>query len=449
MININDRWHSGSSSSGNGAGGGYRDGFDKEREKMRREIDERGGRELELMNRRPTSNSDYFDQSSGSSRERDKIREYPTLRESGSRDPGRDLGREPLRELTREQGREPARFQRSLSPKFSESIPRRRSTISGEGYSQGPPPAGYWAKMGGIDSASSSSNRLRSISPGGRDYHLEERDIIRGGGESIVRGFNRTVGGGGVRSSSYGQDSRAIFDGHRRLGAVGTGGGGGGVGGVTREDSIGSGSGSGSGIFSSVGSYSRERYSSSFGDLNSERNGTARGGEVRNGEFKVGGRGVWSPPHGLPRGGFFSGKVGLNRFGSSFDSSGRAGFTSFTAGRNFTLQRRGLDEGKKTFQHQQNLDDKDIEKDRSISDGSVRDKDVRSDIAVDTISSGVNSSNIQSSNIISTGGAVALSREIDVEEENDNMDIDTDTLEVMATPVRMKRVITGTSQFGL
>ena len=383
---MSDRWHS--SSSGGGSGGGsYRDGFDKEREKMRREMDERGSRELELLNRRSTSISNYFDQSTGSSRERDKIREYPTLRESGSRDPGRDLGREPIRE----QSREPARFQRSLSPKYLEST-RRRSTITGEGYSQGPPPVGYWAKMGGNESASfssNSSNRIRSISPGGRDYHLEERDMMRGGGESTVRSFNRMVGGGGIRSSSYGEDSRAIFDGHRRLGAVGGGGGGGG-GGVTREDSIGS----GSGFFSSVGSYSRERYSSSFGDLNVERNGTARGGEIRNGdlrggdvkngEFKAGGRGVWNPPHGLPKGGFFSGKMGLNRFGSSFDTSGKVGFTSFNAGRNFTLQRKGLDESKKSFQHLQNSDDKDRDKDKIISNGSIRDRDFRADIVAIT-----------------------------------------------------------------
>ena len=489
-ISINDRWHSTSSGGGGGDGGGnYRDGFDKERERVRRETDERerGNRDLQSMDRRPATISNYFDQPRGTSRERerererDKLREYPNIRDSGSRDIGREPGREPTRELIRDLGREPGRIQRSLSPKYVESTPRRRSTISGDGYSLGIPPVGYWTRMGGMESASSSSNRQRSLSPGERDYHLEERDILRGGGggggggEGIMRSSSRIEGGSGSGSgarsssgsgsgsgSSYGEDPRIAFDGYRRTG-------------VSREDSTGVGTGTraGFGFLSSGAGYSRERYSS-FGDLNSERGGEARSGEIRNGEVRAVGRGIWGSSNGIPKGTFFSGRGGINRFGSSFESSvrggGGGGLSGFNGTRSFPLQRRGMDEGKRQYQHQQqqqqqqqqhqqqqHSDDKerDKEKERSFSNGLIRERESRTTSATNTTSNGNEGSSAQCNNsgndhpsgeIGSPCGVVGDAMGDTMDEENDNMDIDTDTVEVMATPVRKKRVITGTMQ---
>jgi hypothetical protein len=364
--NTGDRWH-----------GGYRDGF--ERDRVRRERDER-----DSMGPGPGSGSQcrrpsplYFEQPRGSSRERDKIREY-----SG-------------------------RYQRSQSPHYSDSPPMRRPGSSGE-YSNAFS-KNYWSRSGGPDNSSSSSNKIRSLSP--TDYHPDERDKIRV--DSACRGSRSDGGRNGFGYDEFrggGGGGTSTFDGYRR--AV-----------SPRDDNAGPGLGSssGSGFGGSGGGStgghmhpSRDRHPPYADNIDTERVGEARS------------RGSWPSPQGLNRGGFFGGRGGISRFGGhSIDGGGRGGHSGFGV-RNFSFQRRGAEDMR-----------------RPLADGKSSTVASNSISNSEKISQSVISGNSSSGDIPVNGNGPGVTPSADQEEGSDNMEIDTDTVEVMATPVRRQRVISG------
>ena len=341
--------------------GGYRDGFDRDR--IRRERDERDKPGLVSTghNRRPSPL--YFEQPRGGSREGEKLRENP--REAV------DVNR--------------GRYQRSLSPHYSEPNSLRRSGLpSVDGYSQAHPKS-YWNRPGGSESISSSSNKVRSHSP--NSYHIEERDLMRS--EGIGRGSRTDTG----RHNFGGNDEfRGSFDGHRRTGPP-------------RDDN----SGPNNGFMNGFGGFSnpsRDRYPS-FADQETDR------GEIR------GNRGFWGSPQGLNRGGFFPGRGGLNRFGCNLDGIGRGAHSTLGGGvRNLQIQRRSDDVKK-----QQLLED------RAPASSSTDENVPQGAPSICSISA--DGSNMVSDDVVEQG------------EGSDNMEIDTDTQEIMATPVRRLRTITG------
>ena len=341
--------------------GGYRDGFDRDR--IRRERDERdkAGPGSTAHNRRPSPL--YFEQPRGGSRERDKLREHP--REVP------DINR--------------GRYQRSLSPNYSEPNNLRRSGMpSVDGYSQVHSKS-YWNRPSGSDGASSSSNKVRSHSP--NSYHVEERDLMRS--EGIGRGSSRID----ISRHNFGgnDEFRGSFDGHRRTGPP-------------RDDN----GGPNSGFMNGFGGFShpsRDRYTS-FADQETDR------GDIR------GNRGFWGSPQGLNRGGFFAGRGGLNRFGCNLDGVSRSTHSTLVSGvRNLQIQRRA-DEVKKQ---------------------PIEERPPPSSSTDENVQEGAPSTRSTSADGIDTAPE-------DAEEQgegSDNMEIDTDTLEIMATPVRRLRTITG------
>ena len=372
--NTGDRWH-----------GGYRDGF--ERDRVRRERDER-----DSMGSGPGSGSNqcrrqsplYFEQPRGNSRERDKIREYSS------------------------------RYQRSQSPHYSDSPPMRRpASSSGDGYSNSNFSKNYWSRSGGQDNSSSSSNKIRSLSP---DYHLDDRDKIRvdsacrgsrSDGSRNGFGYEEFRGGGGGGGAS-------AFDGYRR--AV-----------SPRDDNAGPGSGSGNGngggFGGSAGGHmhpSRDRHPPYVDNIDTERVGEARS------------RGSWPSPQGLNRGGFFGGRGGINRFGGhSIEGGGRGGHSGFGV-RNFSFQRRGAEDMRRPIG--------DVKP--SSSAGTGNSNSSNSEKVSQSVSSNGNSSSGDIA-VIGNGNGPGVPQSGDQEEGSDNMEIDTDTVEVMATPVRRQRVISG------
>jgi hypothetical protein len=363
--NTGDRWH-----------GGYRDGF--ERDRVRRERDERDstgpgpGPGSGSQCRRPSPL--YFEQPRGSSRERDKIREY-----SG-------------------------RYQRSQSPHYSDSPPMRRPGSSSGEYSNTFSKI-YWSRSGGPDNSSSSSNKVRSLSP--TDYHPDERDKIRL--DSACRGSRSDGGRNGFGYDEFrggGGGGASTFDGYRR--AV-----------SPRDDNagpgLGSSSGSGFGGSGSAGGHmhpSRGRHPPYTDNVDTERVGEARS------------RGSWPSPQGLNRGGFFGGRGGVGRFGGhSMDGGSRGGHSGFGI-RNFSFQRRGAEDMR-----------------RPLGDGkSTAGSSSSSNSEKASQSVSVNNS---CGDITVNHNAPGVTQSGDQEEGSDNMEIDTDTVEVMATPVRRQRVISG------
>lgn len=324
----------------------------------------------------------YFEQSRGSSRERDKIREY-----SG-------------------------RYQRSQSPHYSDSPPMRRLGSSSGDYSNTNFSKNYWSRSGGPDNSSSSSNKIRSLSP--TDYHPDERDKIRidsacrGSRSDSGRnsfGYDEFRGGGG------GGGGTSTFDGYRR--AI-----------SPRDDNtgvgVGSGSGFGGGSSGSVGGHahlSRDRHPPYVDNIDTERVGEARS------------RGSWPSPQGLNRGGFFGGRGGINRFGGhSIEGGGRGGHSGFGI-RNFSFQRRVAEEMRRPLG-----DGKSSTSTNNSSSSSNNDK------APQGASSSGSSSN---GDVALNGNGPGMTQPGDQEEGSDNMEIDTDTVEVMATPVRRQRIISG------
>ena len=319
----------------------------------------------------------YFDQPRGSSREREKAREYP------------------------------GRYQRSISPHYSESPSGRRpGAISGEGYSNSQSSKSFWNRCG-PESISSSCSKTRPLSP--VDFHPEERDAPRT--DSLGRG-GRSDGG---RNSFAGEDFRGgSFDGHRRV--------------STMRDS----SASASADFPSSGGGhqhpSRERHSA-FNDIDYDR-----GGDIRVG------RGAWGSSLGLNRGGFFAGRGCINRFSGYGVEGGGRSHSGFGVVRNFPIQRRPSSEEKRTVGEDKIASAVVIEKDVVQVLSDIKNVVNASDIIV-TVN---DSNNCTKGNSDNHGEEVTATDEIcDQGEGSDNMEIDTDTLEVMSTPIRHQRVITG------
>ena len=289
---------------------------------------------------------------------------------------------------------------------------RRPGSSSGDGYANTNFSKNYWSRSGGPDNSSSSSNKVRSLSP--TDYHPEEREKIRV--DSICRGSRSDVNRNGFGYDEF-RGGGSTFDGYRR--AV-----------SPREDNVGPGPGPGpgpgSGFSSSAGGHmhpSRDRHPP-FGDIDSERAAEARG------------RGSWPSPQGPNRGGFFGGRGGINRFGGhSSEGGGRGGHTGFGGVRNFSFQRRGAEEARRP------LADGKPSSSSSFA-GGTSNNSTNSDKVPLAVSSS-NSSNTSSGDVTVNGNGPGATQSTDQEEGSDNMEIDTDTVEVMATPVRRQRIISG------
>ena len=321
----------------------------------------------------------YFDQPRGSSREREKVREYP------------------------------GRYQRSISPHYSESPSGRRpSIVSGEGYSNNQSSKSFWNRCG-PENASSSSSKTRPLSP--VDFHPEERDTPRT--DSLGRG-GRSDGG---RNSFAGDDFRGgSFEGHRRVSAM--------------RDSSAS---VGVDFPSSSGGHqhlSRDRHSA-FNDMDYDR-----GGDIRVG------RGAWGSSLGLNRGGFFAGRGCINRFtGYGVEGGGRS-HSAFGVLRNFPIQRRPSSEEKRTVAEDKISPAVLTEKEEVQIDPDTKNIVNASDATVTTID---NNDSIKSNGNSNDEVKSAADENCDQGEGSDNMEIDTDTLEVMSTPIRHQRIITGAS----
>ena len=292
------------------------------------------------------------------------------------------------REKSRERPREVSdvirgRFQRSLSPHYAEPSSLRRSGLpSIDGYSQAHSKS-YWNRPSGLDGASSSSNKGRSHSP--IPYHVEDRELMRS--EGMGRSSRTDTGRHNFGSND---EFRGSFDNHRRTGPP-------------RDDN----GGPISGFTNGFGGFShppRDRYPF-FPDQDSER------GEGR------GNRGFWGPPQGLNRGGFFAGRGGMNRFGCNLEGIGRSTHTALGGVRNLQIQRRSDDLKKQPSEEK-------------VTTSSSTDENVPEGLPSTRSTSG-DRVNAASEDAVEQG------------EGSDNMEIDTDTQEVMATPVRRLRTITG------
>ena len=279
------------------------------------------------------------------------------------------------------------RYQRSLSPHYSEPNSLRRTGLpSVDGYPLTHSKS-YWSRPSGPDIVSSSSNKVRSHSPS--SYHIEDRELMRS--EGAGRGSRADAGRHTFGSND---EFRGSFDGHRRTGPV-------------RDDN----GGPNSGFMNGFGGFShpsRDRYPS-FPDQDTDR------GEVR------GNRGFWGASQGLNRGGFFAGRGGINRFGCNLDGIGRSTHSALAGIRPSQIQRR-TDEVKKQ-----------PAEDRTPASNST-DENVQEGVTHVRSSTGSDKIDTAPEDVVEQG------------EGSDNMEIDTDTQEIMATPVRRLRTITGELQ---
>jgi hypothetical protein len=80
---------------------------------------------------------------------------------------------------------------------------------------------------------------------------------------------------------------------------------------------------------------------------------------------------------------------------------------------------------------------------RPLADGKSSTGAGNSSNNSEKISQSVSSGNSSSGDIPVNGNGPGVTPSADQEEGSDNMEIDTDTVEVMATPVRRQRVISG------
>ena len=172
---------------------------------------------------------------------------------------------------------------------------------------------------------------------------------------------------------------------------------------------------------------SRDRHSA-FNDTDYDRGGDNRVG-----------RGAWGSSLGLNRGGFFAGRGCINRFSGYGVEGGGRSHSGFGVVRNFPVQRRPSSEEKRTVEDKTSppvVIEKEVAQVVSDTKNIVNASDT-------TVTADDNNNSTKGNCSNHSEEVTATDETIDQGEGSDNMEIDTDTLEVMSTPIRHQRIITG------